>query len=166
MELNTFIEKYKGWLASTGVTAVPEITKAEFTPVVGYTPATYILWTDSLGSTLRQSAEVLASSESPEYGLRQVRAFFNLEPFVGNTKEAWERYLNPPAEIVPEVLKMGAPVPAETVAAFAPSGRVSTSRKYFLQGKLSIPDGQFHQAGGKTYMAVRPTPFVSWLMEL
>ncbi len=166
MELNTFIEKYKGWLASTGVTAVPEITKAEHTPAVGYVPATYLDWKNSIGSLLRQGADVLATQDSPENGLAEVRAFFSLPKLEGNTAEMWKRYLNPPAEVVPTIPKMGKQVPTEHVAAFAPGGRVDPSRKYFYQGGLDIPDGGLHREGGKMFLSVAPNPFSRWLLEL
>lgn len=168
MDLTQFIDKYTGWLASTGVTAIPEIRKADFTPVVGYVQPTYIEWTNHLGSKLTQGAEILYTSESPEQGLIEVRAFFGFKPAVGNLAEQWRNYLTPATQPTPASPSIGPRVPDSTVAAFAPSGRVDINRKYFLQGGLDIPDGQIYRApDGKSYLSVNPgSMFIKWLMEL
>lgn len=169
MTINQFIEKYKGWLASTGVTAIPEVRIGDHTPVVGYEPMTHIDWRDSIGSVLSQSADVLATSTTPELGLHQVRAFYGLAKIEGDTAKMWREYLNPPPpDPVAKPAEIGARVPDDHVKAFLPSGRVDLSRKYYYQGGLDIADGRIWKApDGKMFLSVNPGGiFVRWLMEM
>jgi hypothetical protein len=174
MTLPQFVDKYVGYLRLNGITAIHEIQTveqhrtAELTPVVDMDDSAYIIWKGTT-STLKQCIDVLYPMlETGDFSnaLYEVQVIYGKAP---HQSVPWDKFLNPPPPPAGPVSPIGAPIPAEEVAAKAEFGRVSVGRKYFAVNSdaLAAGEGSIVTVDGKRYRAVAPVnPFSLWWMEL
>jgi hypothetical protein len=168
MELEQFLTKYPEWVNRNGITAQPEIKKAEWTGVANVEPPTLMIYTNSVGFTLTMGAQVILSQPQtmPLQGLIALRSHFG-KPSTGPAEVSWEDFINPPAPSPGAVTGIGPAIPKEVVSQFVWNGRVDVSRKYFQLGTFSVEEGMLVNTASKQYLCVNPgSMFTRWLMEL
>lgn len=155
--MDTFmdIKQFLGFIAANGITAIPQIETADFTPVPGYVPPTYIVWRKANGSKLEQGFNVIAEQSDPFSYLWEVQRFLNL-PEV--THISWENFLNPA-----KLAELGNPPLPGTDAVVGPSFDVEKRLFYVRSGNVQEGAKYTQQGTGRKFIAVRSTPFsIHW----
>ena len=149
------IKQFLGFLAVNGITAVPEIEAADFTPIPGYVPPTYIVWRKANGSKLEQGFNVIAEQADPFSYLWEVQRFLGLPEA---THISWKDFLNPPQHT-----ELGDPPLPGTDAVVGPVFDAEKRLFYVRAGNIQEGAKYVQPSTGRKFIAVRSTPFsIHW----
>lgn len=148
------IKQFLGFVAANGVTFTPEIEAADFTPIPGYVPPTYIVWRKANGSKLEQGFNVIAEQVDPFSYLWEVQRFFGLPEA---THVSWKDFLNPP-----QISDLGNPPLPGTDVVVGPVFDVE-KRLFYVRGNAQEGAKYVQPGTGRKFIAVRSTPFsIHW----
>ena len=149
------IKQFLGFLAANGITDTPEIVAADFTPIPGYVPPTYIVWRKANGSKLEQGFNVISEQSDPFSYLWEVQHFLGVPEA---THVSWANFLNPP-----NLGEVGEPPLPGTDDVVGPVFDAERRLFYVRAGNVQ-EDAKYVQPGtGRKFVAVRSTPFsIHW----
>lgn len=149
------IKQFLGFLAANGITDTPEIVPADFTPIPGYVPPTYIVWRNAGGSKLEQGFNVISEQSDPFMYLWEVQRFLGKQQ---ETLVSWEHFLNPP-----KITELNEPPLPGTDAVVGPVFDAERRLFYVRAGNVQEGAKYVQQSTGRKFIAVRSTPFsIHW----